>query len=332
MKKHIRYLFQQYLHNRASRQELEAFFHIINSARYDRELAALLKETYETLKREFPSLTYIDADGRLNFLQTGEPRTTKRLSTRKRVWIGSAAAAVILAASIGIGHLAPRLTTPQGRETVQVIRQAASDENKVIQLSDGTTVWLNSSSKLEYPQHFERGKPREVSLIGEAYFEVERAEEWPFIVHAAEVKTSVLGTAFNVKAYPGSAAVTVAVKHGKVAVSKSGEPLAVLKDNQELRIPLATQDHPVLERQLSSKVAGNWKAGYLDYEDETIATVIADLERFYGIQVTLEDQSLADEEITISLRRDSRPEYAISILCRLIDKQYVKQENMYIIH
>jgi len=229
--------------------------------------------------------------------------------------------------------------SPQGYMTdepqtqIQVVKQAASDENKVIQLSDGTKVWLNSSSKLEYPQTFDTSLPREVSLTGEAFFEVAKAADWPFIVHTGAVKTTVLGTAFNIKAYPGMQNINVSVKHGKVAVSKDNQTLATLESNQELRVALGQNaPTPAEELTLSSKVAGKWKEGYLDYEDETIASVIADLERFYGIRVSLRDETLANEEITISLRRDSHPEFALDILCRLLDKQLEKQENQFIIY
>src|SRR5690606_13470588 len=113
--------------------------------------------------------------------------------------------------------------------------------------------------------------------------EVTKATDWPFIVHTGDVKTTVLGTAFNIKAYPGMEDISVSVKQGKVAVSKNDQPLATLESNQELRVALVQRTHnAVQELTLDSKVAGRWKDGYLDYEDETIASVIADLEWFFG--------------------------------------------------
>lgn len=338
MKTRIRYLLRQYVENRASRQELEEFFHIVNSAKHDEELAACVKETYEALKQENPSLTYIDSEGELNFLpDTGSVHQLSSRSGRKviRLWIPAVAVAVLL-----VFVLLPRSqrdgegnAPDQPTELVYVIKQAANDENKVIQLSDGTKIWLNSSSKLEYPQAFDASSPREVTLIGEAFFEVEKAADWPFIVHTGSVKTTVLGTAFNIKAYPGMDSVSVSVKHGKVAISKNNHSLATLENNQELRVALAEHtSEAVQQRTLSSKVAGSWKEGYLDYEDETIASIVADLQRFYGITVRLQDALLADELITISLRRDSRPEYALNILCRLTDKQLKQQGDTFIIY
>lgn len=336
MKTHIRYLLQQYFNNRASREELEEFFRVVRSAEHDEELAALIRETYEALRRENPSSTYIDADGNLTFPKGADmmPTPAKRLLRNgKRMALPIMAAAAV-AAALWFGPRPRHEKAVDGLQTqVQVVKQAASDENKVIQLSDGTKVWLNSSSKLEYPQAFDASTPREVSLTGEAFFEVTKAADWPFVVHTGAVKTTVLGTAFNIKAYPGMQNISVSVKHGKVAVSKDNQTLATLESNQELRVALGQNTPtPTEEITLSSKVAGKWKDGYLDYEDETIASVIADLERFYGISVNLRDETLANEEITISLRRDSHPEFALDILCRLLDKQLEKQENRFIIY
>jgi len=336
MNTRIRYLLRQYFDNRASREELEEFFRTVRSAEYDEDLAALIKETYEALRRENPSSTYIDAGGNLTFPKGANmmPATARPPRNGKRLALAVMSTAAALAAALWFWPIAPHGDGPDATQAhVQVVKQAASDENKVIQLNDGTKVWLNSSSKLEYPQAFDASSPREVSLTGEAFFEVAKAADWPFVVHTGPVKTTVLGTAFNIKAYPGMPNISVSVKQGKVAVSKDNQKLATLESNQELRVALEPNaPDPTEELTLNSKVAGKWKEGYLDYEDETIASVIADLERFYGIRVDLADGTLANEEITISLRRDSHPEFALDILCRLLDKQLDKQGNQFIIY
>lgn len=333
MKTRIRYLLGQYFYNRASRGELEEFFRIVNSAKYDDELAAVVKETYEALKREDPSLTYIDPDGKLNRLAPPEDSTprAKRLVGR-RLWVPVMVASLAVVVAAGVWINRERTTAEQTAQTTPVVKQAASDESKVLQLADGTKVWLNSSSELEYPPTFDPSAPREVFLTGEAFFEVEKAADWPFIVHTGEVKTTVLGTAFNVKAYPGMESVSVTVKSGKVSVSRKDKRLATLGSNQELRIPLAEQQVALEERTLSNKVAGSWTSGYLDYEDEALSAIITDLERFYGVSIGLRDPALATERITISIKRDSKPEQPLDILCRLTDKQLLKQGNEYTIY
>ncbi len=333
MKTRIRYLLGQYFYNRASRGELEEFFQIVNSAKHDDELAAVVKETYEALKREDPSLTYIDPDGKLNQLASPEATTprAKRLAGR-RLWVPVMAASLAVVVAAGLWINRERTTAGEVAQTAAVVKQAASDERKAIQLADGTKVWLNSSSELGYPPTFDPSAPREVFLTGEAFFEVEKAADWPFIVHAGDVKTTVLGTAFNVKAYPGMESVSVTVKSGKVSVSRKDKRLATLESNQEVRVPLAEQQTALEERTLSNKVADSWTSGYLDYEDEPLSAIVTDLQRFYGVSIALQDAELANERITISIKRDSRPEQPLDILCRLTDKRFRKQGNQYTIY
>jgi transmembrane sensor len=94
---------------------------------------------------------------------------------------------------------------------------AANGQMVNITLADGTKVWLNGGSKLTYPESF-RGKKREVMLVGEAFMDVAHDPEKAFIVHTGNVHTQVLGTSFNVKAYPEDSFIKVDVKSGKVAV------------------------------------------------------------------------------------------------------------------
>lgn len=127
--------------------------------------------------------------------------------------------------------------------------------------------------------------------------------------------------------------ILVSVKSGKVMVSKQHKTLAMLSKNEELRIPMiAHAISPIIkEKELKNKIAGNWTAGYLEYEDETISTVIADLERFYGISVQIDRPELADKVITLSVQKDSEPSYILDVLTKLTDTRLKKEQSTYII-
>ncbi|MFD0767277.1 FecR family protein [Mucilaginibacter lutimaris] len=99
---------------------------------------------------------------------------------------------------------------------------AANGQVASLTLQDGTKIWLNGGSKLTYPAEF-RGSTREIALTGEAFLEVEHDAKKAFIVHTGSIKTQVLGTSFNVKAYPEDAFVKVAVTTGKVGVVATGK-------------------------------------------------------------------------------------------------------------
>ena len=126
--------------------------------------------------------------------------------------------------------------------------------------------------------------------------------------------------------------VVVAVKHGKVSISRKNEVLATLVKNQELTVNTRLPAAQAEERILNTKIAGNWKEGYLDFEDEPMGAIVKDLERVYSVQIELADDSLRDELITISFRRDAGAASVLDILCRLTDKQLTKNNHTFIIH
>ncbi|MBL1408255.1 FecR family protein [Sphingobacterium faecale] len=339
MEARIHYLLRQYFYNRSTRSELDELFTVISSAKQDEEISLLIKELYEELKEQDPSLAYVDYQGKL-LESTGSIDTHHLLSSdseRKssnrliKTYVGIAISAAILL--VGFFYTQRWRDNNIPKENITIVNNVLQDDNKVLVLDDGTRVWVNSSSKLEYPRKFKKGQPREVTLVGEAYFEVERAKDWPFIVHTGDVKTKVVGTKFNVKAYPGMKDVLVTVKTGKVMVSKDNTILATLVQNQELRVPLLPVGvFPTLkEKALKSKVAGSWTEGYLEYEDESIAAIIADIERFYQISIKLHDPVLGNKIITTSIPKNSTPTDVLEILTTLTDTHLKKEENNYII-
>ncbi len=109
-----------------------------------------------------------------------------------------------------------------------------------ITMTDGTKIWLNENSKLEYGDKY-NDKTREVWLTGEAYFDVTKNEKKPFIIHTQAVNVKVLGTAFNIKSYPGEKMVETSLIRGSVEVSLASNPSKVylLKPNQKLVVPVA---------------------------------------------------------------------------------------------
>lgn len=341
MKTRIDYLLKQYFYNRSTREELDELFNIIRSEEYDGELSHYIRKQYDTLKREETSTSYINEDGDL--AQMGEilepsvrpirpthAANTKRANKRgQRILIVAASIALLL---IGF-YYGQRFVELEPVSSVQVIKRVAPDERKVIYLSDGTKVWVNASSTLEYPQHFAKGEPREVTLYGEAYFEVERAADWPFIVHTGDIQTKVLGTKFNIKAYSEMADVLVSVRSGKVQVSRYEQVVATLLPNQEVSVSHTVENviSPRVEKQLKTKIVGSWTQGYLEYEDEPITSIVADVERAYGITIDWRDSASADKVVTLSVPSKSKPDYILEVLTTLTDTQVRKEEENYII-
>ena len=150
-----------------------------------------------------------------------------------------------------------------------------------LRLSDGTQVWLNSESSLVFPVRFGDG-PREVTVTGEAYFDVAHDAARQFVVHADTVTVSVYGTAFNLSAYADESAIETTLVRGSVEV-RSGRRHAMLEPGQQARVgreggifdirPVAAEDYAA------------WTRGLFAFNDETLASICRKLSRWYGIEI-----------------------------------------------
>lgn len=154
-------------------------------------------------------------------------------------------------------------------------------------LSDGTRVWLNSESELEYPVLFGKGE-RVVKLAGEAYFEVKPDVSRPFIVETREIRTRVLGTSFNIKAYTNESEVSTTLFTGKVAVSPLVDSTrkVVLVPGRRADWNLQTHRLNVHEANLEHALA--WKEGMFVFSKENIEVVTRQIERWYGVKFVYE--------------------------------------------
>ena len=149
-------------------------------------------------------------------------------------------------------------------------------------LSDGTRVWLNSESELEYPVKFGRGE-REVRLQGEAFFEVARDEARPFIVTAGDVRTRVLGTSFNVKAYADEDDVLATLFTGRVEVAPIRDLArrVVLSPGRQADWNARAGRMEVSEVDLRHAAA--WRRGMFIFDSEKIGDITRQIERWYGV-------------------------------------------------
>jgi transmembrane sensor len=163
-------------------------------------------------------------------------------------------------------------------------------KRKTVTLPDGSLITLEPNSKLDYPQRF-TGNTREVNLTGEAYFEVKPNHEKPFIVHTPYVIATVLGTSFNVEAYPnGIARVVVTTGRVKVqTVNASNELQALIVNaNQSVAYNITINE---IEKRNAPEEAVYYKqrrSGKFSYAGIPVAKVVQEMERYYHTSVTLE--------------------------------------------
>ncbi|WP_316815741.1 FecR family protein [Pedobacter nyackensis] len=154
-----------------------------------------------------------------------------------------------------------------------------------INLPDGTRVWLNAASSLKFPASFTNLKERRVELTGEAYFEVAKNKNLPFLVSTHKQKVEVLGTHFNINSYDNELAVKTTLLEGSIMVSTLNNTVKKLLKPGEQSI-LQSGQIEVNAVDTESEIA--WKDGNFNFEDTDIQSIMRKLERWYDLEVIYE--------------------------------------------
>ncbi|MDP9041291.1 MAG: FecR family protein [Bacteroidota bacterium] len=196
---------------------------------------------------------------------------------------------------------------PNQKSVWEVITRNGSKTNLL--LPDGTTVWLNAGSRLTYDS-FYGTHLREVTLSGEAYFEVAKNPEMPFIIHAGKINIKVLGTIFNVKSYPGEKTIETSLIKGSIEVSfpSQNSKKIILRPNQKLVIDktdlvnasganqTVAAPVPLMHIQRLSKVGTDsifaetgWMQNRLYFSDMSFHELLKNMERKYGVSFHIAD-------------------------------------------
>ena len=195
------------------------------------------------------------------------------------------------------------METNEGIHTLKIPRGM----NKQLTLTDGTQVWLNAESTLEYPETFE-GKPnREVYLKGEAYFEVTKNASQPFRVKTDALETLVLGTSFNVRAY-SKEDTQVTLVEGSVKVSD--------KHQNELRLQPGEHTDGKLNKTKVEKADDyhSWAAGIFYFDHTELVEIMRELGRWYNINIVFTNKEIMHERLHFQANRKGTLEDALELL------------------
>ena len=163
-------------------------------------------------------------------------------------------------------------------------------QRSIITLFDGTRVWLNADSRLDYPESFAGKKTREVYLEGEAFFDVTENKEQPFIVNTSDLKVKVLGTAFNVRSYKKDNLIETTLVRGQVSISSKAEQgsAVILRPNQKV-VYEKKSGKLMLKNQVDTEKSTSWRDGKLYFEDEAFSEIVKALERWYNVTIHVEN-------------------------------------------
>ena len=230
----------------------------------------------------------------------------RQRQNNRYIW-ASVAAAVVCLLALGLPFVGERtnerpielyaaLDVPSKTTTVEagdsIVLSTPPEQTAEVRLSDGTRIVLGANSRLTYPRSFALDAPREVRLSGEARFEVAHDANHPFWVISGEMRTEVLGTVFDVNAYPGSRA-RVILYEGHVRIGHQQEQLdihpgqqAVLQDNRHLNIT-----------SVNLKQAGSWTEGLFDYDNMPLGEVMKHIGTWYNVSITAQSESFLERRI-----------------------------------
>lgn len=232
----------------------------------------------------------------------------KKGEFRQRLLKVAAVAALFILCSLA-GYFTGKESTSTDPQVVHVVMNQAimgAGHKGSVTLPDGTLVWLNSNSKLSYPDQFERNT-RIVRLEGEGYFEVEPNKEAPFYVETTDMTVKVLGTHFDVKNYDQKNMFETILLSGKVEVQmKKNREKLVLLPNEKLSFDKQTNTYDV--EQVDAEEYTLWTADKLIFEDEKLATIIRKMERWYGISISCRQGVPLHSSYSLTIRNETKEE------------------------
>lgn len=178
-----------------------------------------------------------------------------------------------------------RVKATSGEPEMKTISTPRGKDYELV-LSDGTVVLLNADSKITFPTRF-TGNKRTVKLVGEAYFKVSKNKHRPFIVETGNLYTKVLGTEFNLKAYPHSD-VNVTLIKGSVAVNAEGKEV-MLKPGENAEY---SENKDIEVTTVDTEGYIQWKDGYFYFDNVPLIDVVRDLGRWYNVNIEIRNNSL----------------------------------------
>ena len=206
-----------------------------------------------------------------------------------------------------------------------VVASAAHGQVREMLLPDGTKVWLNQSSVLKYPRAFE-GKERHVYLDGEAYFEVARNHEKPFMVKSPAMDVRVLGTSFNIKCRPDNSFAETTLIEGEVEVKdKSDKGRITLLPGQKAVLNRVTGRMQVKQVDPKMEIVGH--NDLIPFEKSSIFQIAAALERFYGVKIILSPDVDSTNTYSGVLKKKDNIESVLNSLRNSIPFNYKKVDD-----
>lgn len=267
-------------------------------------VAGMLAKQYYT-KNDQPTVAVVQTD-----LSPGQFKAQLKLASGTLVSLSDDSGSSKIASGIEVNRVEGRLLY-SGEET-----GAGSGMNTLtvprggmyrLTLGDGTNVWVNAGSSIEYPVQFGNNE-RRVTLLGEAYFEVAKDAQRPFIVSTGGSNITVLGTRFNVNGYGDLHPVITTVTEGRVALEQADYKVILNAQEAGMVLPNGKLE----KAQVEADEAVAWKDGKFVLKDATITEVMQQIERWYDATIVYENNP--DDHFNLEIKRDEKLNRVLELL------------------
>jgi transmembrane sensor len=295
----------------------------------------MAEDSHNTIKywkelREMNSEKEIDVDKAWNKLYSrmNENGLIKETRVLRRSFIRTSyfriAATVLIL--LGIGSVMIYLNDRGVLSRKTTVATTENQKNLQVTLPDGSNVILNRNTRLTYRNNFDRNG-RNVTLTGEAFFEITPDKENPFIVDAGKARVKVVGTSFNVNTNNSDSAVEVFVKTGTVMVSDIEGTRNLMLDPGYI----GTMNSGSSEKRLNDdQNYMAWNNGMLIYDRQTLDVVFRDLKKVYNMDIVADDPKILDNTWSTNGTLDNEPqETIIRLICGSFNLSYTKDGNVY---
>ncbi|MEI7423884.1 MAG: FecR domain-containing protein [Prolixibacteraceae bacterium] len=304
------HLLSQILSGEADSAEKEAFYLNLSENKAEEELFYQIKSLW--IRSSFPK-SDIDIESEyLEFLSKIQQPAQKSTYSIGKVILKYAAIILFL---LAIGGLSGYFFSGRNIEIVSSDLQkfsAMKGSVSIVELADGTRIWLNSGSSLTY-QEDPKGKQRLAELTGEAFFEVTHNENSPFLIKAGKLTIKDLGTTFNIKAYPTDNLIETSLVEGKAEILNNyGNSLSVLKPGDNAIYTSATEKIEI--KPIANNVLSAWREGKFVIRDQRLEDIFKEVSRWYDVKFQFENEKLKDYRYTGNIKKSTTAQHILKML------------------
>lgn len=260
--------------------------------------------------------------------QTPDRPTLKISFFKKRFFIETLKMASVITIAFVLGFFYFKSTHTANEKVAMQTVQVPYGQRVNLILSDGTVVWLNSGSRMTYPESFSTGK-REINLDGEAYFEVAHNKEKPFVVKTHLYDIEVLGTKFNVDAYSKEGSFEGALLEGKIKITREGENRTLILNPSYKAV---MENNHLIVKEIEDYDVFRWKEGLICFKQETFIEILKSFQKYYDLKIVIENSKLSNPVITGKFRLSDGVEYALRVLQKDVKFKYKRDVDNNIIY